>query len=244
MRDIEKYAKDYSEEGFESLQEKYRRRKILEILKEFKPKTILDIGCGMKPLFTEIENLSFQKYVCIEPSTELFNNAKKESEKILNVKCINDFYPSKNLNNEKFDFIICSSLLHEIENQIDFVKAIKENCKKDTFVYFCVPNANSFHRILAARMGLIKDVLQITERNVILQQNNVFDKKLLTGLLEKCGFKIKQSGTFFIKPFTHGQMYKALTEKIIDEKVIEGLYNCSKDFPENGSELYVLAMIK
>lgn len=41
-------------------------------------------------------------------------------------------------------------------------------------------------------MGLIKDVLQITERNVILQQNNVFDKKLLTGLLEKCGFKIKE----------------------------------------------------
>ena len=35
MRDIEKYAKDYSEEGFESLQEKYRRRKLLEILKEF-----------------------------------------------------------------------------------------------------------------------------------------------------------------------------------------------------------------
>lgn len=99
MRDIEKYAKEYSEEGFESLQEKYRRRKLLEILKEFKPKTILDIGCGIKPLFTEIENLSFQKYVCIEPSTELFNNAKKESEKILNVKCINDFYPSKNLNN-------------------------------------------------------------------------------------------------------------------------------------------------
>ena len=116
--------------------------------------------------------------------------------------------------------------------------------KKNTFVYFCVPNANSFHRILAVRMGLIKDVLQITERNVILQQNNVFDKKLLTGLLEKCGFKIKESGTFFIKPFTHGQMYKALTEKIIDEKVIEGLYNCSKDFPENGSELHVLAMIK
>jgi len=93
-------------------------------------------------------------------------------------------------------------------------------------------------------MGLIKDVLQITEKNVILQQNNVFDKKLLTGLLEKCGFKIKESGTFFIKPFTHGQMYKALTEKIIYEKVIEGLYNCSKDFPENGSELYVLAIIK
>ena len=30
----------------------------------------------------------------------------------------------------------------------------------------------------------------------------------------------------------------------LDEKVIEGLYNCSKDFPENGSELYVLAMVK
>lgn len=244
MRDIEQYAKDYSEEGFESIQEKYRRRKILDVLEEFKPKEILDIGCGMKPLFTEIENLSFQKYVCIEPSTELFNNAKKESKKVENVQCINDFYPSKKLISEKFDFIICSSLLHEIENQIDFLNAIKGNCRKGSLVYFCVPNANSFHRILAARMGIIKDVLQITERNVILQQNNVFDKKILISMLEKCGFEIKETGTFFIKPFTHSQMFKALNEKIIDEKVIEGLYNCSKDFSENGSELYVIATIK
>ena len=81
LQRIEQYAKDYSEEGFETIQEKYRRRKLLEILEEFKPEEILDIGCGMKPLFTEIKNPSFQKYVCIEPSSELFNNAKKNLRK-------------------------------------------------------------------------------------------------------------------------------------------------------------------
>ena len=49
MRDIEKYAKDYTEEGFESIQENYRRRKLLELLANITPKRILDIGCGMKP---------------------------------------------------------------------------------------------------------------------------------------------------------------------------------------------------
>ena len=244
MRDIDKYAKDYSKEGFESIQEKFRRRKLIEVLNEFKPKEILDIGCGMKPLFTELKNVSFEKYICIEPSIDLYNNAEKESETVKNVKCINDFYPSNKLKNEKFDFIICSSLLHEIENQESFVTSIKENCNKNSHVYFCVPNANSFHRILATRMGIIKDVKQITERNIELQQNNVFDKFLIKELLEKCGFQIEQSGTFFIKPFTHKQMYGAYKEKIIDEKVLEGLYNSSNDFPENGSELYVIAKLK
>lgn len=244
MRDIEKYAKDYTEEGFESIQENYRRRKLLELLANITPKRILDIGCGMKPLFTELQVTSFKEYLCIEPSTELYKNAIHESEKIENVKCINDFYPSNKLENQKFDFIICSSLLHEIENQHDFVNSIKENCTKDTLVYFCVPNANSLHRIIAARMGLIKDVKEKTERNFELQQNNIFDKTLLTKFLDSCGFEIKESGTFFLKPFTHKQMYKALKENILDEKVLDGLYNCSKDFPENGSELYVIAKLK
>ena len=115
------------------------------------------------------------------------------------------------------------------------IEAIKKSCKKESVVYFCVPNANSFHRVLAKRMGLIKEIDEKTERNVELQQNNVFDIESLRKILEEKGFFIIEYGTFFMKPFTHKQMYFALKEKIIDEKVLEGLYNCSEEFSENGN---------
>ncbi len=53
MRDIEKYAQDYTAEGFEPIQESFRRKKVLEILRRYEPQKILDIdiGSGMQPLF-------------------------------------------------------------------------------------------------------------------------------------------------------------------------------------------------
>jgi hypothetical protein len=243
MRDIEKYAQDYTAEGFEPIQESFRRKKVLEILRRYEPQEILDIGSGMQPLFTELGNIKYEKYTCIEPSLQLYENAKQKAIGNKKVECINDFFPSKETDYKKYDFIICSSLLHEIENQGEFIEAIKKSCKKESVVYFCVPNANSFHRVLAKRMRLIKEIDEKTERNVELQQNNVFDIESLRKILEGKGFFIIEYGTFFMKPFTHKQMYFALKEKIIDEKVLEGLYNCSEEFSENGSEIYMIVKI-
>ena len=51
MRDIKKYTERYKEPNFEDYQLVYRRRKILEILNKYQPLSILEIGCGMEPLF-------------------------------------------------------------------------------------------------------------------------------------------------------------------------------------------------
>ena len=60
MRDIEKYAQDYTAEGFEPIQESFRRKKVLEILRRYEPQEILDIGSGMQPLFTELGNIKYE----------------------------------------------------------------------------------------------------------------------------------------------------------------------------------------
>ena len=44
---------------------------------------------------------------------------------------------------------------------------------------------------------------------------------------------------YFIKPFTHKQMFEMLETKIIDEKVLEGLYGMTKYMPNLGSEIFI-----
>ena len=51
MRDIDKYTENYIIANFEDYQIKYRRKLILDVMSKYNPKTILEIGCGMKPLF-------------------------------------------------------------------------------------------------------------------------------------------------------------------------------------------------
>ncbi len=52
MRNINDYTTTYKQSDFESIQVKYRRKKVLEQINKFESKRILEIGCGLEPLFS------------------------------------------------------------------------------------------------------------------------------------------------------------------------------------------------
>lgn len=229
MRDIEDYTKKYRKSGFESYQVKYRRKKILEILTQYKPAEVLEIGCGMEPLFSYAD-WDYHSWTIVEPSTVFFDNAQNivtETGNSNRVFLYNELFPTESIKNEHFDFIICSSLLHEIENSEEFLREIKDICCADTILHINVPNANSLHRIIANGMKLMDDVHELSDRNKELQQHKVFDGELLKREVEDAGFSICDSGSFFLKPFTHSQMYKMIENNIIGEAVLDGLYAIS-----------------
>lgn len=241
MRDIEKYTKDYNQPNFEDYQIIYRRRKILEILNQYKPKRILEIGCGMEPLFQYIE-FDYDVYTVVEPSKEFCDNAKSLAKGNTKISCFNEYFTSsEKLREQKFDFILCSGLLHELEEPVLFLKEVAAICNEQTVFHVNVPNAYSLHRILAKGMDLIKDEHDMSERNKLYQQNNIYDIDSLSASLRKTGFFELEKGTYFIKPFTHTQMYQMMKQNIIDENVLDGLYELGKVLKEFGSEIYVNA---
>lgn len=241
MRDIEKYTEAYLQKGFEDWQVRYRRRKILEILEKFPHHRILEIGCGMEPLFLWMDSESFSSYTICEPSKEFHENALELSKGRNNIKCVNRlFAASDDFVEMKFDFVICSGLLHEVEDPIALLWDIRKICHQDTVVHINVPNAYSFHRLLAEKMGLIHNVTDFSERNVIYQQHNVFTLDRLKSIAEETGFQVLESGSYFVKPFTHDQMYAMLQQKIIDEHVLDGLYAIGESVMTGmGSEIFV-----
>lgn len=135
--------------------------------------------------------------------------------------------------------IICSSLLHEVENPLEFLNKIFMICDSNTIIHINVPNASSMHRILAVESGLISNVTEKSERNIVLQQNNVFDIESLSDLICRAGGAIIDKGGYFVKPFSHKQMLDLLEKDIIDENVLDGFYNISKYMPDLCSEIYV-----
>lgn len=61
MRDIADYEHHYMEHPFERYMEKYRREVVKKAVKQYcvKEDSILEIGCGVKPLFCDFEDQYF-----------------------------------------------------------------------------------------------------------------------------------------------------------------------------------------
>lgn len=252
MRNISKYEADYIKEDFEIYQVRYRRKKILEYIDRIAPEAILEIGCGMHPLFEFLSDDSYKEYTLIEPGDEFYANAVKIGFGNKKLHMIHDFFGKSMIERAQEHYlqradelrggvrlIICASLLHEVENPDDMLEALRMLCDENTVVLLNVPNADSFHRVLAQRMNIIKSTSEMTERNYTFQQNRVFNMSSFSDVIERNGFRIQRCETAFIKPFTHAQMLSMLKNKVIDEQVLDGLYAMSAVLPEYGSEIFV-----
>lgn len=245
MRDIERYADDYNKPNFEDYQIVYRRKKILEILRHYSPQSIIEIGCGMEPLFQYID-FEYQKYVIVEPSKLFYDNAVSLADGDERIECYHGFFPLSGVLEDTavFDFVICSSLLHELDEPISFLEGVRGVCKSSSIVHINVPNANSFHRILAMKMKLIENVHEFSERNKLYQQHNVYNLEELARSVEICGFEVQDKGSYFLKPFTHNQMYEMMDKEIISQQVLDGLYEMTDLLPDLGSEIFVNCKLK
>lgn len=246
MRDIEKYTADYSASDFEQkYQARYRREKIIELLNKYPHGHILDVGCGVDPLARYCAPDS--EWTIVEPSHEFIENAKSVLSGGARVHYIEglleDVAPS--LERGRFDYIVVSSLLHELESPATLLRSIYELADEQTTIYINVPNAHSLHRLLAVEAGLIPAAETLTERNALLQQHAVYDLASLTRALElvatDCGRRldILDSGSFFVKPFTHRQMEQCLVAGILTDDIIDGFSRMTRYMPELGSEIFV-----
>lgn len=238
-RDINQYTKDYIEHDFENIMVEYRRKKVLEILNKYQPKNILEVGCGIQSIFDFYNN--YETFTVVEPSEKFCKMIKKSKNYNQKITVINDFLENKTeeLKNEKFDFIILSSLLHEVIDPIKMLKCIKQLCNNNTLIHINVPNAHSMHLLWAYKAGLIEKIGNLTEVAKHFQQHTTFTLESLAQMVNSVDFSILEKGSYFIKPFNHSKMQKLLDEKIINPELLNGLYDLIEYFPNNGAEIYV-----
>jgi len=231
-----KYAGQYAEGTFETVLVRVRRKYVLEALQRYPHAAILEVGCGLEPLFRFVDGAAF---TVVEPSPEFAQNARVLAEGRA-VRVIEGFLETaaQSLAGESFDFIVVSSLLHEVSDPAALLAAVRSLCDAGTTVHFNVPNVRSFHRLLALESGLIGDLFEQSETERRFQRHTRFDRERLAALLRENGFEIVDSATYFVKPFTHAQMDALVQSGTCGPEVIEGLDRMTKYLPDMGCEIY------
>lgn len=237
--DLKKYETDYTELPFENILREYRQQNIFNILSTAPHKKILEIGSGPLPLFRDFND--YEKMVVVEPGETFFKQAKDFAGTDKRIELANDFFENAvdGLVPETFDFIVIGGFLHEINNPGDVLQAVKKVSNKNTIIHSFVPNANSFHRLLAFEMGIIKDIYEKSGHDELFNRSEVYNMDSFKKLFTQNGLSVTGAGTYFFKPFTNGQMDNMLTGNIIGNAVLDGLNKMIKYFPGHGSEMYI-----
>jgi hypothetical protein len=240
---LKKYEADYAELPFEDVLRNYRQQNIIRIVKEGQYRKILEIGSGPFPLFKVYDD--FEKMVVVEPGETFFNQTKAYAGGDGRIHLINDFFENiaDQLVPETFDLVIIGGFLHEINNPDEVLQSVIKLCNKHTIVHSFVPNANSFHRLLAYEMGLIKDVYEKSGHDELFQRQLVYNMDSFQQLFIKNKLKIASSGSYFLKPFTNGQMAAIVAAGIFSNAVLDGLDQVIKYFPANGAELFINGLV-
>ena len=203
-RDLLDYQSHYAKQPYEKYQVHFRKKKLKEILSRYPHMHMLEVGCGMESLFLDIDD--FNKFTIVEPADMFYEKALVDMEDCSNkrIRILNGFLEESvtELSEDSYDFILISSLLHEINDVDLFLKSIYKLASKNTILHINVPNADSFHRLLAVEMGLIKSQFEKSNNNVEFQQNMIFNMSRLRLVAENVGFEVVEEGSYSVKPFT------------------------------------------
>jgi SAM-dependent methyltransferase len=233
------YAQQYSEGQFETVLVEIRRRRVLASILPHEPRRVLEVGCGMEPLFSFYEG--FERHTIVEPSPQFAENARRLAGGDGRVEVVEGTLEERAdaLVGRSFDAVVVSSLLHEVPEARALLRAVHAVCDERTVVHVNVPNVRSFHRLLAVEGGLIEDVFEPSEMERRFGRHDRFDAASLQALLESEGFRPFATGTYFVKPFTHAQMDAVLASPAFDRAaLLRGLDGMIKHMPDFGCELY------
>jgi 2-polyprenyl-3-methyl-5-hydroxy-6-metoxy-1,4-benzoquinol methylase len=240
-RDLERYAQDYSALQYEEIQEDYRRAELAATIRGISTTHLVEVGCGRRSVITEITN--FESATIIEPIKDLLNrnlemledNAKTEGFNGL----LNEFVSQSN---KTYDLCVLSSLLHEVNNQIEMLGNCWKLLDVKGVLIVNVPNAFSIHRILGVHMGKLDSVYSLTETQLRMQQvNDPFSKETLRNLLEDNGFEIEKMFTVIPKLLDHVSLSQIMSSGLIDREFLGNLNKLAGKLDGFGSEIIAIA---
>jgi 2-polyprenyl-3-methyl-5-hydroxy-6-metoxy-1,4-benzoquinol methylase len=136
-----------------------------------------------------------------------------------------------------WDHVFMTFLMEHLVEPVEVLSKIKSLISSEGSLFIAVPNANSLHRVLAFRMGLIDCTTELSANDHQVGHRRVYTRELLHEHVTAAGFSIAQEWAIGLKPFTLSQM-EGLPSEVGAE-----LANCGDLVPENCAYLGLRAVV-
>ncbi len=135
----------------------------------------------------------------------------------------------------KYDTIVLNHILEHIQDPISLLNKMQNWLNNDGVMIVGVPNAKSFHRLAAVKMGLLNTEFELNSRDKELGHYRVYDLDLLKSQVIESGFKIINEGGVFLKFLSNNQI-----DTLLNLEIVKAYYELSEAFKENCALIFVV----
>ncbi|MFH0732117.1 MAG: class I SAM-dependent methyltransferase [Candidatus Omnitrophota bacterium] len=199
------------------------------IIKNIRRTNVLEIGCA-SGIMTDILVRNFKKVAIVEGAQKYAQQMKRKyGSKIKCYISVVERFETK----EKFDNIIAAHLIEHLHNPIKQLKRMKKWLKPNGFLHIIVPNANSLNRLFGLKLGIIRNVNELTPRDIKLGHKRVYNKKMLFQHIRRAGLSVAEIKGIYLKPLPNNRMIR------YSKKTIHAFYEIGNMVPSDlCNELY------
>lgn len=193
-------AEDIPDKHIEDLCQEYSVHWILDKIKG--KQRVLELGYG-EGILNESLLKAGHEVTLVEGSDLLIEDARKKYGSRLSVihTLFEDYHPD-----QKFDAVIASHVLEHVDDPVALMKMVKDWIHPESVVLVIVPNAESIHRRLAVKMGMVPALDTLSPRDHLVGHQRVYSYVEVENDLAKAGFKVAEAGGYFLKVLPNGMM--------------------------------------
>jgi 2-polyprenyl-3-methyl-5-hydroxy-6-metoxy-1,4-benzoquinol methylase len=192
------------------------------ILKQAKGPSVLELGCSSGVMTAEIAS-HFKKLTVVDGSAKYIEETKRKINQdnvSFFVSLFEEFEPKGT-----FDDIIMASILEHVDDPIGLLKKVKGWLNLKGRIHITVPNANSLHRRIGKIMGKLREVTELSERDIQLKHRRVYTEELLEQHVKEAGLTVLHAEGIFLKPLSNSQM------ESWNKDLIDAFYEVGKQLP-------------
>lgn len=194
----------------------------------------LELGCS-DGYMTEMLSLQLEHLDVIDGSTQFL--AAAAERKLANVhyqlSLFEEFQPQR-----QYDYVFASFILEHVLEPLPVLAMAKRALKPGGKLFVAVPNARALSRQLAMHMGLIEDLKNLTQNDLVNGHRRVYDRVYFNRDLQKAGFRTVAEGGLMLKILADFQLDKLFDDGFLKQQHIDGLYKLGLEYPDLCGSLF------
>ena len=206
-----------------SIQLNWYPRRIIQLVQN--SNSILELGLG-HGVASEVFSHFFARHVVIEASSAVINNFRMRFPDC-HPQIIESYFEDYE-SPERFDVIVLGFILEHVDDPNKILTHYKKFLSAQGKMFVTVPNAEVLNRRLGYLAGILPDIHELSEHDLLCGHKRYFTLASLTQEVENAGYKVAHVEGIYLKPFTTSQI-KSLE---FNDRILEALCTVGKDYPE------------